>query len=244
MIGLYQKGQYSDWLLIMFLSTGPPARASAKRGVSASPSVPFQARRVTQLLLGLILYGVGVAVVVVAGLGVDPWTVLAEGLALRTGIGLGWITNIIGLAVLALWIPLRQKPGIGTIANILVVGTALQFALPLVPAPDNVVQSSALLVGGVALVGIAGGLYIGARFGPGPRDGLMTGISARWGWPLWVARTAVEVTVLAIGWTLGGTVGVGTLVYALAIGPASHAALRLFDTQRRPIHRATPAAHG
>ncbi|WP_396641292.1 YitT family protein [Microbacterium sp.] len=195
-------------------------------------------RRLTQLMLGLILYGVGVAIVVVAGLGVDPWTVLAEGLALRTGIGLGWITNIIGLAVLILWIPLRQKPGLGTIANILVVGTALQFALPLVPSPENLLQSCALLLGGVALVGIAGGLYLGARFGPGPRDGLMTGISARWGWPLWLARTAVEITVLAIGWTLGGTVGVGTLVYALAIGPASHAALRLFDTQR-PARRRT-----
>ena len=216
----------------MFHPTVRPARASAERGLPASPTASLQVRRVTQLMIGLILYGVGVAIVVVAGLGVDPWTVLAEGLALRTGIGLGWITNIIGLAVLALWIPLRQKPGIGTIANILVVGTALQFALPLVPAPENLLQSSALLLGGVALVGIAGGLYIGARFGPGPRDGLMTGISARWGWPLWVARTAVEVTVLAIGWTLGGTVGVGTLVYALVIGPASHAALRLFDTQR------------
>jgi uncharacterized membrane protein YczE len=216
----------------MFLSTGRPPRVSAGPGVPAMRTAPLQVRRISQLMVGLVLYGVGVAVVVVAGLGVDPWTVLAEGLALRTGIGLGWITNIIGLVVLALWIPLRQKPGIGTIANILVVGTALQFALPLVPAPENFLQSAVLLVGGVALVGIAGGLYIGARFGPGPRDGLMTGISARWGWPLWAARTAVEVTVLAIGWALGGTVGVGTLVYALAIGPASHAALRLFDTQR------------
>lgn len=188
-------------------------------------------------MLGLILYGVGVAIVVVAGLGVDPWTVLAEGLALRTGIGLGWITNIIGLAVLLLWIPLRQKPGLGTIANILVVGTALQFALPSVPSPENLVQSSALLLGGVALVGIAGGLYLGARLGPGPRDGLMTGISARWGWPLWVARTAVEVTVLILGWSLGGTVGIGTLVYALAIGPLCHGSLRLFDT-RWPSHPA------
>jgi uncharacterized membrane protein YczE len=183
-------------------------------------------------MVGLVLYGVGVAVVVVAGLGVDPWTVLAEGLALRTGIGLGWITNILGLAVLALWIPLHQRPGLGTVANIFVVGTALQFALPLIPTPQNVLESIAMLLGGVALVGVAGGLYIGARFGPGPRDGLMTGISARWGWPLWTARTVVEVTVLAIGWTLGGTVGVGTLVYALSIGPVSHAALRLFDTRR------------
>lgn len=216
----------------MLLSTGRPSRTSTGPHDSSASPIPLRVRRVTQLMIGLILYGVGVAVVVVAGLGVDPWTVLAEGLALRTGIGLGWMTNIIGLAVLALWIPLHQKPGVGTVANILVVGTALQFALPLVPTPENLLQASGMLLAGVALVGVAGGLYIGARFGPGPRDGLMTGISARWGWPLWFARTAVEITVLTIGWALGGTVGAGTLVYALSIGPASHAALRVFDTRR------------
>lgn len=213
----------------MFISVRPTRESAAR---SPWPSTVGRARRSVQLISGLILYGAGVAVVVVAGLGVDPWTVLAQGLSLHTGIGLGWITNIIGLAVLALWIPLRQKPGIGTLLNILIVGTALQLSLPFVPTPENVWESSVMLLVGVALVGVAGGLYIGARFGPGPRDGLMTGISARWGTPLWLARTAVEVTVLAIGWALGGTVGVGTLVYALAIGPASHAALRVFDTRR------------
>lgn len=216
----------------MFLSPHRAARSSVRPGSSPARAGAHQVRRITQLAVGLVFYGVGVAVVVVAGLGVDPWTVLAEGLALRTEIGLGWITNIIGLAVLALWIPLHQKPGVGTVANIFVVGTALQLALPLIPAPQNLLQSIVMLLAGVALVGVAGGLYIGARFGPGPRDGLMTGISARWGWPLWLARTVVEVTVLAIGWTLGGTVGVGTVVYALAIGPVSHAALRVFDTRR------------
>lgn len=212
-------------------------QASAERvppnPASVEGSLPLlQARRVSQLLIGLILYGVGVAVVVVAGLGVDPWTVLAQGVSFRTGIGLGWVTNIIGLAVLMFWIPLHQKPGVGTIANIFVVGTALQLALPLVPSPTDLAQSIILLLVGVAFVGVAGGLYIGARFGAGPRDGLMTGISARWGTPLWLARTAVEVTVLAMGWMLGGTVGLGTLVYALAIGPASHAALSVFDIRR------------
>jgi uncharacterized membrane protein YczE len=216
----------------MSLSPHRASRSSVRPASSSARAGAHQVRRITQLAVGLVFYGVGVAVVVVAGLGVDPWTVLAEGLALRTGIGLGWITNIIGLAVLALWIPLHQKPGVGTVANIFVVGTALQLALPLIPAPQNLLQSIVMLLAGVALVGVAGGLYIGARFGPGPRDGLMTGISARWGWPLWLARTVVEVTVLAIGWTLGGTVGVGTVVYALAIGPVSHAALRVFDTRR------------
>lgn len=216
----------------MLLSAGRLSRGSTEPHNLPASSPWNQTRRITQLMLGLILYGVGVAVVVVAGLGVDPWTVLAEGLAIRTGIGLGWITNIIGLVVLALWIPLHQRPGVGTVANILVVGTALQLALPLLPSPENLVQSGAMLMAGVVLVGVAGGLYIGARFGPGPRDGLMTGISARWGWPLWLARTVVEITVLSIGWMLGGTVGVGTLIYALAIGPLSHAALRVFDTGR------------
>ena len=214
-----------------------PAGVNAAGQATPVPSAWMQGRRVTQLLVGLVLYGIGVGVVLVAGLGVDPWTVLAQGLSIRTGIGIGWITNILGLIVLAFWIPLRQKPGVGTVANIFVVGTALQLALPLIPRPQSLLESGAMLVSGVLIVGIAGGLYIGARFGPGPRDGLMTGISARWGWPLWTARTLVEVTVLIIGWTLGGTVGVGTLVYAAAIGPVSHAALRVLDTRRSPFRR-------
>ena len=213
------------------------AGATAAGTAAPVPSAWMQGRRVTQLIVGLVLYGIGVGVVLVAGLGVDPWTVLAQGLSIRTGIGIGWITNILGLIVLAFWIPLRQKPGVGTVANIFVVGTALQLALPLIPRPQNLLESGVMLVSGVLIVGIAGGLYIGARFGPGPRDGLMTGISARWGCPLWTARTLVEVTVLIIGWTLGGTVGVGTLVYAAAIGPVSHAALRILDTRRTPFRR-------
>ena len=213
------------------------AGATAAGTAAPVPSAWMQGRRVTQLAVGLVLYGIGVGVVLVAGLGVDPWTVLAQGLSIRTGIGIGWITNILGLIVLAFWIPLRQKPGVGTVANIFVVGTALQLALPLIPRPQNLLESGVMLVSGVLIVGIAGGLYIGARFGPGPRDGLMTGISARWGWPLWTARTLVEVTVLIMGWTLGGTVGVGTLVYAAAIGPVSHAALHILDTRRTPFRR-------
>ncbi|QKJ19320.1 YczE/YyaS/YitT family protein [Microbacterium hominis] len=187
-------------------------------------------RRIAQLLIGLILYGVGCALTVEAGLGVDPWTVFAEGIAGRTGIGVGWITNIVGFAVLLAWIPLRQRPGVGTLANILLVGTAMQVALDAIPPISGILPQSAVLLGGIATVALASGLYIGARFGPGPRDGLMTGLHARLGWPIWVCRAVVEVSVLALGWVLGGTVGIGTVLFAVLIGPGVHLALPLFDT--------------
>jgi uncharacterized membrane protein YczE len=191
-------------------------------------------RRVIQLLVGLFLYGAGCALTIEAGLGVDPWTVFAQGLSLHTGIGIGWITNILGFFVLLLWIPLRQKPGVGTIANILLVGTSMQATLWLVPPAVGLLSQIALLLGGILLVALASGLYIGARFGPGPRDGLMTGLNTRFGWPIWLSRALVELTVLLIGWLLGGTVGIGTVLFALMIGPLVHVALPLLDTQRTP----------
>ena len=189
-------------------------------------------RRVLQLLIGLVLYGFGCGLTIVAGLGVDPWTVFAEGLALRTGIGVGWITNIVGLLVLLLWIPLRQKPGVGTLLNVLLVGTAIQATVTVFPPVHGLLLQALVLVAGVLVVALASGLYIGARFGPGPRDGLMTGMNTRFGWPIWASRLSVELTVLAIGWLLGGTVGVGTVVFALGIGPLVHIALPLLDTAR------------
>ncbi len=183
--------------------------------------------RVTRLLIGLVLYGFGCALTVAAGLGVDPWTVFAQGLSRVTGVGIGWITNIVGLCVLLLWIPLRQKPGIGTVANILLVGTSMQAALVVLPHPDQLWMQALLLVSGVVVVAAASGLYIGARFGPGPRDGLMTGLHARLGWPIWACRLFVEGSVLTLGWLLGGTVGVGTVVFALGIGPLVHLAMPL-----------------
>ena len=189
-------------------------------------------RRVIQLLFGLFLYGAGCALTIEAGLGVDPWTVFAEGLSIHTGIGIGWITNIVGFLVLLLWIPLRQKPGVGTIANILLVGTSIQVVLWILPPVSGLALQIAVLLAGILLVAIASGLYIGARFGPGPRDGLMTGMNARLGWPIWVCRGVVEVTVLVIGWMLGGTVGIGTILFAALIGPLVHIALPLLDTRR------------
>ena len=184
-------------------------------------------RRILQLLIGLPLYGAGAALTVDAGLGVDPWTVLAEGLSIRTGIGVGWMTNILGLLILLLWIPLRQRPGIGTVANILVVGTAMQVTLWVLPPITGFLAQLAVLVSGILLVAVASGLYIGAHFGPGPRDGLMTGLHRRTGVSLRVVRTGLEVTVVAIGLLLGGVAGIGTVLYALAIGPVTQAASNL-----------------
>ena len=190
------------------------------------------ARRVLQLLVGLVLYGVGCALTVEAGLGVDPWTVFAQGLSIHSGIGIGWVTNVVGFLALLLWIPLRQRPGVGTIANILLVGTSMQVVLWIMPPVTGLALQIGVLLGGILLVALASGLYIGAHFGPGPRDGLMTGLHARLGWPIWVCRAVVEVSVLAIGWLLGGTVGIGTVLFAVLIGPLVHVALPLLDTAR------------
>src|SRR5690554_7701842 len=176
-------------------------------------------RRIPQLLIGLFLYGVAIAMMIRAGLGVSPWDVLSQGVSLQTGLAFGLVTNLIGMAVLLLWIPIREKPGIGTVLNVLLIGPSAEFGLWLIPAQTVLWAQILLFSAGLALLAVATGLYIGARFGPGPRDGLMTGIHHRWGWKIWIVRTAIEVTVLSIGWMLGGTVGLGTLAFALLIGP-------------------------
>jgi uncharacterized membrane protein YczE len=177
------------------------------------------ARRIIQLLVGLVAYGIAISLMLQAGIGVAPWDVLTQGLAKRTGIDFGWMTNIIGAGVLLLWIPIRQRPGLGTIANVLLVGPSAQLGLWLFP-PQHILALQVLsFAGGLLLLGLATGLYIGARMGPGPRDGLMTGIHARTGWRLWKIRTAIEITVLLTGWALGGNFGAGTIVFAVLIGP-------------------------
>lgn len=188
--------------------------------------------RLLRLILGLAVYGAGEALIVRAGWGVDPWTVLAQGIAVHTGWGIGWIVNVLGLVVMLAWIPLRQRPGVGTVANILLLGTSMQVVLDLVPDAHGIVFQGLMLLGGIVLVAFATGLYISAGLGPGPRDGLMTGLHARFGIPIWIARASIELTVLGVGWLLGGTVGTGTVAFALLIGPLVHRALPLLA--RRP----------
>jgi len=192
------------------------------------------ARRIGQLLVGLFLYGFGISLMVRAGIGVSPWDVLSQGISLRTGLPFGLITNIIGALVLLLWIPIRQKPGIGTVLNVLLLGPSAQFGLWLVPQQTAPAAQALVFAGGLALVALATGLYIGARMGPGPRDGLMTGIHRRTGWKIWIVRTGIEVVVLVAGWLLGGQFGIGTIAFALLIGPMVNVTLPLLDVQVRP----------
>ena len=194
-------------------------------------------RRLIQLFSGLCLYGLSIALIVRADLGLDPWDVLNQGVVERfakpAGISFGLVVNLIGMAVLLLWIPLRQKPGIGTVANVLVIGTVANFGLDWIPSDLGLPLRAGLLIAGIVLNGVASGAYIGAGLGPGPRDGLMTGIVARTGWPVKWVRTAIELTVIAVGWLLGGSVGLGTVLYALTIGPLVHVFLPLFTVRAK-----------
>ncbi|WP_223291223.1 YczE/YyaS/YitT family protein [Streptomyces avicenniae] len=176
-------------------------------------------RRLPQLFAGLALYGLSLALLVRASLGANPWSVLYDGLTRRTPLSFGAISAVVGVLVLLLWVPLRQRPRFGTVANVAVLAFASDLGLALLPRDFGLPARCALLVGGVLLNGLAVAVYVGARCGPGPRDGLMTGLSAVMGWSVRRVRTGLEVAVLAVGWLLGGGVGPGTLLYALAVGP-------------------------
>ncbi|WP_343035453.1 hypothetical protein [Cellulomonas septica] len=188
-------------------------------------------RRLVQLFAGVVLYAVSIALVVHAGQGSMPWDVLTQGIAHRTGLSFGTITLLTSVAVLLCWWPLRQRPGIGTVANVLVIGLLVDPVLALLdrlPDPLPLAAAIALAVTGIVLNGVATGLYVGARLGPGPRDGLMTGLVARTGKSVRLVRTTIEVAVVSVGWLLGGTVGWATLAYALGVGPLAQVFLRLF----------------
>ena len=174
--------------------------------------------RSIRLLSGLVLFGLALALLVQAHLGLDPWTVFTQGVAQRTGFSLGEVTVVISLVLLLLWIPLRQRPGLGTVANAFVVGPVLDVGVALIPQPGSLVLRLLFLVLAVLTIALATGLYVGAGWGPGPRDGLMTGLGDL-GVPIYLARTLIEGTVLLAGWMLGGTVGLATVVFALAVGP-------------------------
>lgn len=185
-------------------------------------------RRLLQLYLGLTLYGFSMALMVRAELGLDPWDVFHQGVAARVGLSMGTVTIIVGALVLLAWIPLHQRPGLGTVSNVVVIGLALDASLAVLPPVHGPPVRVALLAAGIVLNALAGAAYLGARFGAGPRDGLMTGLVRRTGRSVRLVRTSIEVTVLVCGWLAGGTVGAGTVAYALLIGPLLHRTIPLF----------------
>uniref|UniRef100_A0AAU1LM53 Membrane protein YczE n=1 Tax=Streptomyces sp. NBC_00148 TaxID=2903626 RepID=A0AAU1LM53_9ACTN len=193
------------------------------------PSGTRLVRRLIHLYVGLALYGASSALLVRAGLGLEPWGVLHQGLAERTGISIGVVSIIVGAVVLLLWIPIRQRPGLGTVSNVFAVGIAMDGTLALVPDVHGLGAQVPLMAAGIVLNGVATGLYISARFGPGPRDGLMTGLNRLTGRSIRLVRTAIEVAVVVTGFLLGGSLGAGTVLYALAIGPLAQFFLRFFD---------------
>jgi uncharacterized membrane protein YczE len=182
-------------------------------------------RRLVQLYVGLALYGASMALLVRASLGVMPWDVLHQGLARQLGWSLGAVTVLVGALVLLAWVPLRQRPGLGTVSNVVVIGIAVDAALAVIPEVDALPGRIGMAVAGIALNAVATAAYIGVHLGPGPRDGLMTGLVRRTGGSVRVVRTGIEVAVVALGWALGGTLGLATAGYALAIGPLVHVLL-------------------
>lgn len=176
-------------------------------------------RRLPRLVVGLTLFGFGIAMMVLSNLGLSPWEVFHQGISIRTGIPLGTVGIITGALVLVLWLPLGERPGIGTLANVVLIGIVIDLTLLVFPDDvDSLWIRWALLLGGILIIAIGTGLYIGVGLGPGPRDGLMTGLGAK-GVPIGVARVAIEVTVLGLGYVLGGTVGIGTVIFAFGVGP-------------------------
>ncbi len=189
--------------------------------------------RLPGLLAGLVVFGAGIAVMAAAGLGLGPWEAFHQGLSRLSGLALGTVGILVGIPVLAAWLPLRERPGLGTALNVVLIGIATNVTLPLLPRPDLPVIQLAMSAAGVVLIAIGSGLYLAADLGPGPRDGLMTGLHRRCGWSIRRARTTLELGVLAAGFVLGGSIGVGTLLFAFGIGPLVQLALGAIDRSRR-----------
>ncbi|MFN8167393.1 MAG: YitT family protein [Candidatus Nanopelagicales bacterium] len=209
--------------------------AAARKGSRTIPRTRWTARSVwrptpaslTSLVVGLWLFGTGDAFLLAADLGATPWTVLAQGVSVRTGLTIGITTFLVSVTVLLLWIPLRQRPGLGTVLNIVVISIAIEVMYTVLPRPELMAERLAYVLVGTATIGLGSGFYLTAGHGPGPRDGWMTGLHHRTGWPVGRIRLCIEVTVLTIGWLLGGTVGVGTAVFALLIGQSVAVGLAL-----------------
>ena len=206
--------------------TAPPSMRERFDLRAAAPRLP-------KLLIGLVAFGTGIAMMVEAGLGLGPWEVLNQGIARQLGLEIGTVSVLLGIPILALWIPLGERPGIGTVCNVLLIGTSTNLALSLLPTPDPSALAIrlALMLGGVVVIAIGSGLYLSTDLGPGPRDGIMTGIHHRFGWSIRRSRTLVELTVLVLGWLLGGTVGIGTVVFAFGIGPLVQVVFRVVDPE-------------
>ena len=204
--------------------TAPPSMRERFDLRAAAPRLP-------KLLIGLVAFGTGIAMMVEAGLGLGPWEVLNQGIARQLGLEIGTVSVLLGIPILALWIPLGERSGIGTVCNVLLIGTSTNLALSLLPTPDPSALAIrlALMLGGVVVIAIGSGLYLSTDLGPGPRDGIMTGIHHRFGWSIRRSRTLVELTVLVLGWLLGGTVGIGTVVFAFGIGPLVQVVFRVVD---------------
>lgn len=200
-------------------------------------------RRAARLFLGLTLCGLGIAVMVVADLGLGPWDVLHQGLSRRSGVPIGTMGILVGFVVLSGWLPLRERPGVGTLANVLWIGIVIDVVLLVLPRPEPLALRIAFMAAGPVLFGVGSGFYIGVHLGPGPRDGLMTGLARR-GWPVGRVRTGIELVVLVLGWLLGGTVGVGTVLFALTVGPVVAWSLARLDVPVDPDQRQRSASTG
>ena len=210
----------------------PRALAQVDERIGALSTSGWRANpaQLTRLLIGLWIFGTGEALLIVAELGNSPWTVFAAGVGEQTGLNVGTATILVSFGVLLLWIPLRERPGLGTIANAIVIGLEIDATTAVIDTPGSIVARWAMMLGGIAIVGVGSGLYINAALGRGPRDGLMTGLHRRLGWPIWLVRTLLEGSALVAGWLLGGAVGVGTVAFALLVGPLVGKALPWLDT--------------
>ena len=208
-------------LAFLKIRTVPHLFWSAPRPLTIRPPVVS----VAMLALGLFIFGIGEAMLIASGVGVSPWTVLAQGLTNITGWSVGLATFVISVLVLLAWVPLRQTPGIGTVLNIIIIAVVLDLALPWLPRFDSLVLRVAEAAAGVIVTGIGGGIYLIANLGPGPRDGLMTGLQRLTGFPIAAVRSAIEISAVLLGWSLGGVVGIGTLLFAFGIGPCVAASM-------------------
>lgn len=189
--------------------------------------------RLPGLLVGLILFGVGIGLMVEAGLGLGPWEALHQGIGDQLGLQIGTVSILLGIPILALWLPLGERPGLGTVLNVIFIGTATDVAIAVIPTAETIPTQLVMLFGGVVVIGLGSATYLSADLGPGPRDGLMTGLHHRFGWSIRRARTVIELSVLVVGWALGGTIGLGTVVFALGIGPLIQFFLGIVDREDR-----------